>query len=168
MTWLIRKIERQKWPTESTDSLEEISAAAVTSSLAVKGSGISVWFIESIEEIEINRVVLALSMTATKLERMNLMAIGMKDLQSIGVHTIQRDSATALDLINKRHYDIENPNCSQLCALAQIIGRQLTSDKEIVITRERVKSILKKLITNGFDGAREDCFNVEILKSLSS
>jgi hypothetical protein len=126
MSYLLRKIARQKWESsqELAESLEALQADAITSCLRTSGNTLSVWSSETNDwdHIGVKETLAALFSTLDGPNRIDVMFLpesAVNDNMIKIVETIGESPAN--DDINGRHRDLSELTYSSIGAVASLI-----------------------------------------------
>jgi hypothetical protein len=141
MSYLVRKIAPAKWL--NVQSLETLSADALTADLRTANNTLSLWEIDS--ENKLNDVVLALAVSkhTTKIEKMDLVLIPKETIlaQRLSIRTSFGD--TFAEKLSGTHREVVDLNYPSLGLFAKIIIDLLSKMDPTTITKKQVESIIR-------------------------
>ena len=152
MSYYVRMIGYNKW-SHSYNELKEISdfsrnethADVITTELRTHNNTISLWKIESLDDID--DIVLSLAMSRDKLARLDIMIMEQEKLEAFIAKDnikIAPDSAnTAIEKLKKQHYDIVDMTYTNLGELSECM---MSIWEEEIDKEEGNDLIIKKTI----------------------
>ena len=146
MSFLVRRINRPKWKCENEN---DVFADAVTSCLRTQNNAISVWKIDTIEQL--NNAVLALITGAkqTKLSKIDCVLLDENIVLEKGLVLDETNGDTVVEDLVNTHKDIEKLTYSKLGVLKDLILERLETDKYRLFSIDQLREILKKAIEDG-------------------
>lgn len=148
MAFYIRKISPAKWPQKGERiSAEEIRADAVTGDLRTTEDTISLWRINSMEEL--NQAILALASGADRAVTYNVLAIPEEGLKKYGLILEASRGNTPAEVLADTHRDIVNVTYGSLGKLAQLIMETINADALYTVTKKKVKLLLAEAYRDG-------------------
>jgi hypothetical protein len=141
MTYLVRKIAPAKW--SGVQSLEALSADALTADLRTAGNTLSLWDIGSEDELNDAVLALATSKKATKFEKMDLVLIPKETIltKELPIRTSPGD--TFAERLSNTHREVVDLKYPSLGVFAQIIIDLLLKNAPTTITKTEVENIVK-------------------------
>src|SRR6056297_3423172 len=108
MLLLVRKINRNKWPKNGENEVFELSSDAITGCLRSSRNTISVWKIESEDDLE--EATLALAAAGKRLDTFDVVILNGDKLSDLEIQMEQTDGRTVVsDLVNN-HFDLKSLN----------------------------------------------------------
>jgi hypothetical protein len=141
MSFLVRKIAPAKW--SGTQSLEALSADALTADLRTTNNTLSLWEIGSEDELSNAVLALAISKNATKFEKMDLVLIPKEAILTKHLSIRVSPGDTFAEGLSDTHREVINLKYPSLGLFAQIIIDLLSKNAHTTITRTEVKNIVK-------------------------
>jgi hypothetical protein len=141
MSYLVRKIAPAKW--SSVQSLEYLSADALTADLRTANNTLSLWEIDS--ENKLNDVILALAVSknATKIEKMDLVLIPKETILAQQLSIRPSSGDTFAEGLSDTHREIVDLRYPSLGVVAQIIIDLLSKTAPTTITKKQVENIVQ-------------------------
>jgi len=143
MQLLVRKINRSKWNNADED-IFKLSSDAITSCLRSSRNTLSVWKIES--ENNLDEAVLALISNFQKLESIDIVTLDGDYLIKAMVEQEQTEGITPISDLVDSHYDLKNLNYYKIGIVAEHIIQRIRLNKVKRYTINELKIILKKAI----------------------
>lgn len=163
MPYLIRKINRAKWSQIDYNTSEDISADVFGTCLKTSYNTLSVWRIESLNDID--DVALSIVTTFQHLDKIDLIIINEEDFNTSGLKIEESDGITHYSKMIKSHRDIVSLRYSSLGDVKNLLLKSLrTPDKVKKYTLKEVKELLKNAIDKGLIDI--DCLNESIKNKL--
>lgn len=148
MAFYIRKISPAKWPQKGeATAICDIRADAITGDIRTTGDTISLWRIDTLEEL--NQAVLALASGGDKVVTYNVLTIPEETLLKYGFTLAKTDGNTPVEGLVKTHRDVVGVNYGSLGKFAQLIIETINADKLCTVTKKQVKSLIIKAYKNG-------------------
>lgn len=146
MTYLVRKIAPAKW--SGVQSLETLSADALTADLRTINNTLSLWEIGS--ENELSNVVLALAISkqAKKFEKMDLVLIPREIILAKQLSIRASPGETFAERLSDTHYEVVDLKYPSLGVFAQIIIDLLSKNALTTITKTKVENIVRAAYNN--------------------
>jgi hypothetical protein len=146
MSYLVRKIAPAKW--SSAQSLETLSADALTADLRTTNNTLSLWEIDSEDELDNAVLALAMSKKARKIEKMDLVLIPKETIlkKQFSIRTSPGD--TFAEKLSDTHREVVDLKYPTLGLFAQIIIDLLSKDALTTITKAKVENIVKTACNN--------------------
>ena len=143
MPYLVRKINRSKWESKIDD---DICADAITACLRTQNNTLSVWKIESKEEI--NNVILALSTGSNqeKVATINYILFDYEEVNKSGLILKSTKGDTALKSAIENHLDFTDLNYIRLGKVKDLILDCIANKNTGIFTRSQIIKMLKKAI----------------------
>jgi hypothetical protein len=163
MAYLVRKIAPAKW--SGVQSLAALSADALTADLRTAGNALSLWEIDS--EQELNQAVLALatSKNTKKFEKMDLVLIPKETILTKQLPIRESPGETFAESLSDTHREVVGLKYPSLGNFAQIIIDLLSQDGLTTITKTEVEKIVKDACKN--NAVDITCFPEEMQKRIN-
>ncbi len=163
MAYLVRKISRAKWP-EQICKVTDIMADAI-SDIRTSGNTLSVWKIDSLEQLDEAALALAVSSKTSKIEKMDIVWIDEECFHSKGISIVEADGDTAVGDLIKTHRDLCGLNYKLLGDIAEIIIGELLHNKNY---KRYTKNSVQKALCNAYRNRRieEEKCTPELLKEI--
>jgi hypothetical protein len=141
MGYLVRKIAPAKW--SNVQSLEALSADALTADLRTTNNTLSLWEIDNKDELSNAVLALAISKKAKKIEKMDLVLIPEKTIRKkhFSIHASPGD--TFAEGLSDTHREVVDLKYPSLGLFAQIIIELLSKNALTTISRTEVENIVK-------------------------
>lgn len=160
MSYLIRKFSRPKWNVDNTtpDSVDKLSADAITSCLRTSSNTLSVWLVDSAEWGSFDDVLAALFSSFDRPDRADVVVIEKSDVDGIqGVNIVSSIGKTpASNEINQKHRDISDLKQSSLTNFADVLLQELKKDDNLEgcdsirrFSRKDTINIVKRYVDSG-------------------
>ena len=147
MPLLVRKIEKAKWMQNDIVSGEDISADAITNCLKTKENNLSVWKVDTENNVE--QAILAIAASAQHIETIDVVLISPEYLTQKDVDYSQSEIPVPVEDLINIHYDICKVTYKKLGIIAYHIADKIREQKIIRFTVGRLKGILKEAIEEG-------------------
>lgn len=140
--YLIRKISRAKWESNSSLLPEEIGADAITGCLRTFNNSLSVWQCGQVQrEEDIKEAILALAASMERIDKIDVVIIDKSALEEKGIALEPTPGNTPVEDLRDKHLDIIRLDTSRLCLIAQYIAEKI---------RRNTKKIRSKIIIYDF------------------
>lgn len=167
MSYLIRRINRPKWPDFESKVGEdqksnwfnlrfwisgpEVQADAITGCLKTTKNTLSVWNVEEISEKELKNIALALitGSMQLKISAMHVVAIEEEKFIKKGIEVVASDGDTIVNDLVKRHKDLSNLTYRKLGIVKEVVVDSIKRNKVRLFTKQELKTILLEGIANG-------------------
>jgi len=148
MSILVRRISIAKWGDISTES-SDVPADAITNCLKTSNNSLSVWAIES--EDDLNDVILALvtGKSQEKFSKIDFVLIDEWKLKTFGLQVIDYPGDTVVDELVNHHKNISGLTYNKLGIMKDIIRECIICGQHNMRTRERIKKLVKSSIESG-------------------
>lgn len=147
MPLLVRKINRNKWPTDGDADVFKINSDAITNCLKSSKGTISVWKIN--EEKELDEAVLALASNFQHLEAIDVVMLDCEEIKQLNIAHEQTKGVTQVMDLEDRHFDLSNLNYYSIGLLAEHIAKRINQNKVKRYTIGNLKLILTTAIKAG-------------------
>lgn len=152
MPILVRRINKAKWEqiineNDATDS----SADAITNCLKTTNNDLSVWKIETVEQLDDAILAMITGGQQVKLSTLHYVLINEELLIEKGLNIAETEGDTTVQDLKKNHRDITNLTYNRLGIVKSLILNSLAEDKnqEMFITKSKLKVFLKKSMEDG-------------------
>jgi hypothetical protein len=144
MALLVRKINRNKWPQDGDEEVFEINCDAITNCLKSTKNTLSVWKIET--ENDLDEAVLALAANFQHLESIDVIVLDGEDLVKANVKCEQTKGITPVKDLENTHFDLCELNYFSVGLVAEHIAKRIKCDKIKRYNEGALKRILKGAI----------------------
>jgi hypothetical protein len=141
MTYLVRKIAPAKW--SGAQSLEALSADALTVDLRTINNTLSLWEINGEDELCDAVLALAISKNSKKIEKMDLVLIPKETILTKQLSIRASPGETFAEGLSDTHREVVDLKYPSLGVFAQIIIDLLSKNGPITITKTKVENIVK-------------------------
>jgi len=148
MPFLVRSIIRSKWGQPDVKATDDPGADAITRCLKTTGNTLSVWRIESADELDV--AVLAFVSTNERLDKLDFVLLDEQRVIEAGIEiddNVLGDSPIAS--LNETHRNLTNLGYTALGKIKDLIIEVLRKDEEVRYRPPQLSTILKKAIENG-------------------
>jgi hypothetical protein len=146
MAYLVRKIAPAKW--SGVQSLEALSADALTADLRTTDNTLSLWEIGSKDELSNAVLALAVSKQAKKFEKMDLVLIPKETILAKQLSIGTNPGETLAEGLSNTHREVVDLKYPSLGVFAQIIIDLLAKNDPTTILRSEVVDIVKAACDN--------------------
>lgn len=151
MPFLVRKISRGKWP-EEICTIDNIQGDAIAD-LKTSGNTLSLWMINSTEELDLAVLALATASEKERIETINIVYIDEKILiENSFVIDDKVSGDTAMTKLENTHRDLCKITYGSLGILSKIIIEEIKNEHVKIYTR----STLQKLLNVAYKEGRID------------
>lgn len=141
MAFLVRKIARAKWPEEKCE-LSFLDGDAI-SDLRTTDNTLSLWYIDSEEELETAALALSASSKSEKIDSFTVVWVPLEEIQAKGLSVVKSDGDTVVADLVKMHRDLNEITYGKLGSTAEVIMDALITEKHYKrFTRAQIKSAL--------------------------
>lgn len=148
MPYLVRMISLAKW--DGYQLSDDVDADAITSCMRTTKNTLSVWYVNSDSDQELEKVVLALASLRESIDKMEIVLIDCEDINKYDLDIIDTDGNSHIDSVNKSHKDICGLKYSTLEHVKNTILHSLRNNKRRGFSKKQIKEILLKAVY--FDG----------------
>jgi hypothetical protein len=150
MSLFVRKINKRRYIDiiKKYDDVGETDADFVTSELRTRDNTLSIWAIESREDM--GPAILAIALSSSRIETMDFIAFGPERLEALGLDIRKSEPGVnpytkAMDM----HYDIYNLRLHSLAKLTELYKR--TENRDFIrINKKDIDELVKKAKTCGY------------------
>lgn len=125
--------------------MKDIEADTVHSEFKTDNNKLSIWAINNDDDFE--DAVIALGSNCSHIVTMQLLQISEEDLKNMSIETEEGNTPT--NEINQKHRNITDLNFESLGELITVMIRAIGNDKTIVMTKSKVKELLKNAYFSG-------------------
>jgi hypothetical protein len=146
VAYLVRKIAPAKW--SGVQSLESLSADTLTADLITTGNTLSLWEIDSKDELSDAVLALAVSKQAKKIEKMDLVLIPEETLLAKQLPIRSSPGDTFAEKLSDTHREVADLKYPSLGTFAQIIIDLLAKNDPTTISRSEIVDIVKAAYNN--------------------
>lgn len=149
MSLIVRRINRAKWEQVNLQETDDVTADTITNCLKTTNNDLSVWLIESLENLE--DAILAL-ITGAKQERLSKLDIVFLELQTIsdsGLLINDTEGDTVAESLKHTHRDISELTYTKLGIFKDLVLSSLREEKTKFYTEGMLKTLLRKAISEG-------------------
>ena len=133
MSLLIRKVNKSKWFQNDIKEREPVSADAITSCLRTYGNTLSVWEIESGDELD--EAVLAIVAAHQHLESIDVIHLSPEYLTKNGIDCVHSKGRTPVDDLAENHVDLAKLTYEKLGVIAYHIVDRIVEHGMVRYTR---------------------------------
>ncbi len=148
MSFFVRKIERAKWVRRKSDAVDDTPADAITSCLRTSSNTLSVWRIDSEEQLP--NAIVAIVSAGDSIETMDFVIFSGQELNALGLAVSGSPGGTSVKDMVDAHFDIVDLTYATLGKVAGIV---LGIVREERVAR-RTKSQLHALIMDAVESKR--------------
>ncbi len=153
MPLLIRKINKAKWYQIDIENDDDVSADAITNCLKTTKNTLSVWRIES--EDDLDQAVLALVANQDHLDTIDVVILEESSLINYKLNIVASPGDTPVESLIDAHRDIANLTFTNLGLVKNHIVERIRKQKLKRYTIGSLKKLLESAIANGLL-AKED------------
>lgn len=146
MSLLVRKINRNNWPSGITNS-SDIKADAITNCMRTSHDSMSVYEISS--KADIDNAFLAIASNFDRLETFDVVMMDKKVFIDSGINVLNNPGLTPVKDLKNTHWDISDLRYANLGTIAQHINSCVSSNNVMRRSRGELKNIIEKAITDG-------------------
>lgn len=147
MSIVVRRINRAKWQQIlDENNITDSSADAITNCLKTTKNDLSVWKIDSIDELNIAILALITGSQQTKLSKIDYVYFEENDLHNKGLSLNQTIGDTVIDDYKNMHRDLSELTYSKLGIIKDLIIEFLSKNDENFMTKSDLKKLLKSAI----------------------
>lgn len=148
MSFLVRKFQRQKWPNDPDRCVFDIASDVLTESLKTKGNTLSLWEVDSLDQLD--NAILALVGSMQNLATMDIMIIEKEIIERLGIQIEECDGVTSIESLKHTHRNLIDLNYFSIGLIAEVILRRITSDTYCRrITEKKLKDKVRLAIDDG-------------------
>lgn len=149
MPYLVRKINKAKWPKENYSEFEinNLKADAITSCLRTSGDTLSTWEISSIDNL--SQAILALVSTFERLDKIDVVIIDETDLTSSGFEIESTPGNTPVEKLKQTHKDITGLTYQTIGNFSKLLLDTMGEGRTERYTVKKVRNLLLSAIESG-------------------
>lgn len=148
MSLLVRKINKAKWLQVDISETDDISADALTNCLKTTKNTLSVWKIESEEDLE--QAVLALVANQDHLDTIDVVILLEKSLNEYNLNIVASPGETPVESLIEAHRDIADLTFSKMGSIKDHIVERIRNNHIKRFTVGALKKLIKKAIEEEF------------------
>jgi len=145
--YLIRKINKSKWYQINIMEDDDVSADAITNCLKTTGNTLSVWSIDSEEDID--EAVLAIASNLDHIETIDVVILNDTTLREYGISIITSTGNTPIESLREIHRDLAELTFSKLGIVKDHIVERIRNNKIKRFTKGQLKKLLSNAINKG-------------------
>lgn len=147
MSIVVRRINRAKWQQVlDENNITDSSADAITNCLKTTKNDLSVWKIDSIDDLNIAILALITGSQQTKLSKIDYVYFEENDLSDRGLSLNETIGDTVIEAYKDKHRDISELTYSKLGVIKDLIIEFLNKNDENFMTRSDLKKLIKSAI----------------------
>jgi hypothetical protein len=147
MSLLVRKINRSKWALEKISDDNDVCADAITNCLRTTSNKLSVWEIDSDEDLD--QAVLALVANQEHLDKIDVVIMEECTLEKLNIKIIASPGTTPVESLINKHKDITELSYNALGILKDHIIKQIKNKRLKRYTFLTLKKMLQNAIDEG-------------------
>lgn len=147
MPFLVRKINKAKWFQLDIHQSNEVSADAITNCLKTTKNTLSVWHIES--EDDLDNAVLAIVANQEHLDTIDIVILDESSLTDYNLNIVASPGETPVTSLINAHRDIAELTFTKLGHVKEHIVERIRNNKLKRYTVASLKKILLDAIENG-------------------
>ncbi len=159
---LVRKINKAKWFQKNILEEDIVSADAITNCLKTSRNTLSVWKIES--EQELDMAVLALASKQEHLDAIDVVILEESTVSSLKIEIIATPGDTPVSDLVDTHRDLSDLDYDKLGCISSHIVERVRADKLKRYTKSALKTLLKNAIEEGL--LRSEDLQESVLKKM--
>lgn len=145
MSFLVRKINKAKWYQIDIMESDDVSADAITNCLKTTKNTLSVWHIETEDDLE--KAVLAIVANQDHLDTIDVVILDEPSLTNYNLNIVASPGETPVISLIEAHRDIAELSFTKLGQVKEHIVQRIRNQK---LKRYTVSS-LKKILTNAIN-----------------
>ncbi|GAB6394145.1 MAG: hypothetical protein MdMp024_0457 [Bacteroidales bacterium] len=152
MPLLVRRIAKSKWKepfVADKNGYIDVPADAITNCLKTTDNNLSVWKIESEEDLDDAILALITGEKQESLKKFHYVWIEEKHLLAKGLSLVASDGDTAVNDLIKKHRDISGLTYTKLDAVKDLIVDCIKNNKCHLCTVRQMKTLIEKSIQSG-------------------
>lgn len=157
MSYLVRKINKAKWYQIDIENDDNVSADAITNCLKTSKNTLSVWKIETEEDLD--QAVLALVTNQDHLDTIDIVILEESSLLKYNLNIVASPGDTPVENLINAHRNISDLTFSKLGEVKNHIVERIRKKKLKRYTVGSLKRLLNTAIENGIlkkDDLKED------------
>lgn len=145
--YLIRKINKAKWFQVDIMNDDDVSADAITNCLKTIKNTLSVWNIES--EDDIDKAILAIVSCQDHIETIDVVILNTDRIKDYDINIIASTGRTPIEELKNLHRDLSGLTYSKLGKIKNHIVERIRNDRIRRYTKVKLKKLLLDAIQNG-------------------
>jgi len=145
--YLIRKINKAKWFQIDIFNDDDVSADAITNCLKTTKNTLSVWNIES--EDDVDKAVLAIVSSQDHIETIDVVILNTEKIKEYEINIIASSGNTPIEEYKNLHRDLAELTFSKLGKIKDHIVERIRNDKIKRYTKGKLKKMLLEAIDCG-------------------
>jgi len=145
--YLIRKINKAKWFQINIFDDDDVSADAITNCLKTTRNTLSVWNIES--EDDVDKAVLAIVSSQDHIETIDVVVLNAEKIEEYEINIIASSGNTPIEEYRNLHRDLAELTFSKLGKIKDHIVERIRNDKIKRYTKGKLKKMLLEAIKSG-------------------
>lgn len=147
MSFLVRKINKAKWLQVDLSQTDDVSADALTNCLKTTKNTLSVWKIDSEEDLE--QAVLALVANQDHLDTIDVVILQESSLSTYNLNIVASPGETPVESLVEAHRDIADLTFSKMGSVKDHIVERIRNNHIKRFTVGSLKKLIKKAIEDG-------------------
>ena len=147
--FLVRKITRAKWDSNSELSVGEISADAVTSDLRTQRNSLSFWRCRTETNGDVEDAALAIAAARDQVDTIDIVWLDEDELRTDDQRLRNSEGRTPVTELVGLHVDVYRLDYVRLGRIARRIVTAIEEKRYRRITRARVKKLLAEAVVQG-------------------
>lgn len=149
MCYIIRKINRNKWPNDEIQNIKDFPADPITSCLRTSNNTLSFWAVNSYEKDKITDGVLAIVTPGHHLDTVDIIVLEKKEIDESNLEIEQTEGNTLIEGLKDNHYDLINLNYEDLGKITSIISKKFVKYQSYRYSKGELKSLIREAIESG-------------------
>jgi len=147
MSLLVRKINKAKWLQVDISTTDDVSSDAITNCLKTTKNTLSVWKIDTEEDLE--QAVLALVANQDHLDTIDVVILQEDSLNEYNLNIVASPGDTPVESLVEAHRDIADLTFSRLGNVKDHIVERIRNEHIKRFTVGNLKKLIKKSIEDG-------------------
>ena len=147
MSLLVRKINKAKWLQVDISTTDDVSADAITNCLKTTKNTLSVWKIDTEEDLE--QAVIALVANQDHLDTIDVVILQEDSLNEYNLNIVASPGDTPVESLVEAHRDIADLTFSRLGSVKDYIVERIRNEHIKRFTVGNLKKLIKKSIEDG-------------------
>ena len=147
MSLLIRKVNKAKWVQGDIENDSDVSADAITSCLRTTKNTLSVWQINT--EDDLDNAILALVSNQDHLEAIDVVILEEESISKYNIKIIATPGETPIAGLSQTHRDLAELTYSKLGNIKDHIVERIRTDQLKRYTRGAIKKLILTAIEEG-------------------
>jgi len=146
MALLIRKFAKSKWKVEQLDNNDDIGSDALTSCLRTTGNTLSVWQVETQEEV--SKGILAIVSNQDRIETIDIIKLDPAELLEKNIDIEVTDGDSVVESLVKSHRDLSNLTYKKMGIIKDFMIEGIRNNLTQRVNRAQQIELLKDAIKN--------------------